>query len=136
VFRVERRTPFGFDGLDFGAATLRHVHHASSEHTVDADQHGVSGFDEVHEARLHTGATGPRHRQRQAIFRLKQLAQHGHILVHDFQKLGIEMPDNGKRKGLKYAVVHRTWPRPEQCANWRIGFRRYWHKILYSSGLT
>ena len=39
--------------------------------------------------------------KRQPIFGLKDLAQHRHALIHDLEKLRIEMADDGKREGLR-----------------------------------
>jgi len=68
---------------------LRHVDHPRAEYAIDADQYAVSRFDEIDETRLHPGAARARHGKRQAIIRPEDLAQHGHVLIHNFQKLWI-----------------------------------------------
>ena len=97
ALRIERRAPFCFNSIHLGATALRHVDHTSAKDAVDADQHGIAGFDEIDEASLHAGAAGARHGQRQTILSLKDFPQHGHALVHDLQKFRIEMADDGKR---------------------------------------
>jgi hypothetical protein len=95
--RIERGAPLCFHNIDLRAAALRHIDHARAEHAVHADEHGVARLDQIDKTGLHTRAAGAGHRQRQAILGLKHLAQHGHALIHNLQKLGIQVADHGKR---------------------------------------
>ena len=73
--RVERAPPRRVDAHDLGAAAPRDLAHALAEDTVDADDHGVAGLEQVDEARLHAGRAGTADRQRQRVLRAEDGAE-------------------------------------------------------------
>ena len=105
---VQCRAPLRLHLIDSRTAALGDIDHARAEHTVYADEHRIAWFHKVDKASFHTGTTGTGHRQCQAIFRLKNLAQHSHTLIHNLQEFGIEMADHWQRKCLQYARIDRA----------------------------
>src|SRR5437773_6193124 len=107
---IERRAPLRLHGIHLRAAALGYIHHARAKKTVDADEHGVAGLDEIDETGFHAGATGAGHRQCEPVLGLKNLRQHSRILVYDLEKGGIQVTDHWKRQDLDHARVYRDRP--------------------------
>ena len=55
-------------------------------------------------------AAGAGNRDREFVFSLESIAQHFLNIIHQFQELGIQMPDQGITQCLKHAGVNAAGP--------------------------
>ncbi len=100
---VHGTAPGGIDPEEPAADPLDDVAHAGPEDAVHGDEHLVAGFHQVDEAGFHAGAAGRRHRDRQRVLRLEEVAQQTLGFVHDGKKHRVQVADAGGGKSLQHA---------------------------------
>ncbi len=101
TLRVERHAPPLLDAHDVGAATARDLAHPVAEHAVRTDDRGVTGFEEVHEARFHPRRAGTRQREGERVVGAEHEAQPRHGVVEQREELGIHVPEQGPREARR-----------------------------------
>ncbi len=89
--------------------TLGYIDHTRAENAVDADEHGVAGFDEVDDAGFHSGRAGAADGEGEFVLGLEDVAEHLLGFVHDANKFRVEMADQRHRHGGQHARVDIGW---------------------------
>ena len=113
LISIDGGPPVELDSNDLGADTLANVLHASAEHAIDADDDLVAGLEHVDHAGFHPDRAWRREHERQRVLRLHAIAQALPDLVHNPEKLGVQVPDRWLRQGLQNTVGYVRWPGSE-----------------------
>ncbi len=83
---------------------------------MDAHDHFIAGLDDVADGRFHSRHPSSRKRDGHLVFRLEQMPQKDHGVVHDLQEIRIEISQDGAGHGLEHPRVEVAGTRPEQHA--------------------
>ena len=83
---------------------LDDVGQSLTEEAMDPYDHLVAGFHDVADGGLHRGHPGAWQRDRELVLGLKKMAEQDHRVVHDLEKIRIDIPQNGAIHGPK-----NTW---------------------------
>src|SRR3954470_22178781 len=109
--RLDDLAPGRFDLDHTRPATFGHIHHPAAEDTIHADDDLITGFDEVHKAKLHAGAAGATHRESHFVFGQKHLAEHGFDLIHHLDEYRIKVPQERCGHGFEDTRRDIAWAR-------------------------
>ena len=104
----------GLDDPDRRAGTRRHLGQALAEKADHADDALVPRLQQVEQDGLEPAAAGGRHRDGVVVRRAEYLPQHRHRLVHDLQKVRVEMADQRRGEGPADARVDVGGARAEK----------------------
>ena len=115
-----------------GAAALDVFLHAPPEHAVAAHDHGVTGFDQVHEAGLHAHRARAGNRKGHFVVGLEGSPQQCLDVVHQVHEGGVKVADGRPRHGGQYARVHVGRAGAHQGAQRRLKAR---HRKDSSTGM-
>ena len=111
----DRRAPCVFDNHRFAATANDVFFHAATKDAINANQNLIAGLDQIGKTGFHTGRAGRGYRKGQRVFGLISIAQQGFNLVHQLDKLRVQMADNRARHGTKHARVNIGRPGAHQC---------------------
>ena len=111
LVRIDDIAPFVFNHDGCGATTLNIFLHATTEHTVLADDDLVAWLNHVYKTGFHAGRAWRRDRQGQFVFGLEGILQQTFDLFHHADENGIQMANSGTRKSLEDTRINIRWAR-------------------------
>ncbi len=106
LVRLEDLPPGTLDDRHLRPSPFRHVRHALSEDTVDADQHSVAGLDQVDHTRLHPRRAGATDGERQLVLGLEDRLKAFLDVVQHLEELSVEVAHGRLRHRLQHTWIH------------------------------
>ena len=100
-------TPIRLDRGHRCAHPPRHLRQPCSEDPVDPHEHLVARLDHVDQRRLHGGRSRSGHGEGQRVLRAVDGPQPDRDVIHEIQKLAVEMPHRRMGHGSQHALGHR-----------------------------